>query len=1601
MPRIPIIQAEAIPQGSTELCEFDIADYEVPKYENMVYTWEIVPPEAGYFLSGQGSHQVTVAWQFASNPQLRVSYRHKLMDCGGEGSLSVLIRPKPSFNGPGRVCEKGEALYEGVVDDYAWNIINHDDFVIEDGLNAAITWDITPGNYTLRATPINPDVFCMEYAEMDISVVALPPPPQIEGLDTICPGHPYVYQISSVLPNNLPEFVAQNGIIIAQSPEEVTVVWDDTTALRMLSARQVSTDELACESEWEEFTVNGPNGFEIEGTNALCVNEAAVYSAMPIQEGAYYQWSIEPESAGSITAGQGSETINVQWNATAGSAVLQLSSCGLQATYNVELFPLPEPEIIAPTNTFCKGTAVSLSATETYSTYQWRNEQNQIIGVNTTLDITQGGVYTLRVSDQNGCMGTALVEVDALPSPINSISRNGHSTICIQEPHNVTLYALANEGYEYEWYLNGVPMGINEPIIVHEGDATVGTFVYQLIVRNQWDCVTDFSDDISISQIECTITSGGIGFGGGSGTPTPCIIDPTASVAAVAEGEVCGEFEFSAITTGDATSLQWNFGDGTPPVVTSPTETVTHGFSEVGFHNILVRAFYPSLSAAFDSCHIITYVDVIQPLQIDFTRYGKCIADTIRFYNTSVHVPTTEVTTMEWDFGDGSPAVSGFSSPSHVYDAAGTYEATFTIGNDTCFATLSKEVVIYGLPDASFDIPQTLCPNEPIRPLSSSDLVLFEWDFGNDVVSTDSEPANSYTEPGFYTISLNASDFHGCSDTYQTEVEVLIPDVLGEVTAGNNPFCPGDSAALSAPAGTAWLWSNGATEQMIYTDLPGNYHVTISDTNGCTSTAESPLLSSYALPPSYLSPSLLEYDICGMDSLHIRCNNENEAYEYLWSTGDTGGILNFGLPGNEEVFELFVLVTDTLTGCADTSEIIVVYNHAMPEEPIIEGDLSICEGESTTLTVSHPDVDNVVWSNGHTGTSITTESPGFFTASYTSPEGCTATSGLAEVRVHPFPDLCVFPQGCHTLCIGDTLCVPDLFVNYQWLRNGNPIGFAGNEHFYIPTQAGDYALELTTNFGCERTTETVSISMIDCSVCDLNLLYLEQICEPEECSPAVTATFIIENAAPPIVVGGTAFEGVLFDNALTLEGLEPDSLYEITITDALDCTLNDLFQTTDCPDIPDFEVIDTFFCQANGQYDVFLQFDGSGPFYIEGDLSDTIYDIELLIPDFASGTSYNFSVTDSLTDCSTEIASSVITCESVCDDFEIYELGIVCNPQEGIASMAIGVDGTPPYQAFTADDTLQIDSIISANVGYFVDTALIGSVPYSVILSDANSCSGEYSFLPSDCILEYVDTLILDYTIECDLTTLPENTYGVSVEIIEGNGAWIYQVEGEPWTNFSWEFPIGEGFELTYLDPFGHSATISSPPVFCGDPFVPVELLDFSGKVLAPGNLLQWKTATEINADYYELYFSSNGNNFERLTKLSAVGNSSTTQAYEFLHQNAPDGLSYYRLSQTDMDGTSKGLGTVSLLREGERTNLNVFPSPARERLGVSLYAATANTYIGSIFDASGQLLHTFDYDAAKGSNEFEVDLLHFPEGIYLLQLVSDGGSFAVKFVKR
>ncbi len=125
---------------------------------------------------------------------------------------------------------------------------------------------------------------------------------------------------------------------------------------------------------------------------------------------------------------------------------------------------------------------------------------------------------------------------------------------------------------------------------------------------------------------------------------------------------------------------------------------------------------------------------------------------------------------------------------------------------------------------------------------------------------------------------------------------------------------------------------------------------------------------------------------------------------------------------------------------------------------------------------------------------------------------------------------------------------------------------------------------------------------------------------------------------------------------------------------------------------------------------------------------------------------------------------------------------------------------------------------------------------------------------------------------------------------------------------------------------------------------------------------------------------SVDGIYFEEIGTVKGVGNSSTEQSYSFRHLNPAEGINYYRLSQTDFDGSSETFNLISIdfSMEGD---LILYPNPTR---GAIILESDQIRSV-EIYNYLGALESQISVENL-GANTLQVDISSLKKGYYFLK---------------
>ena len=543
--------------------------------------------------------------------------------------------------------------------------------------------------------------------------------------------------------------------------------------------------------------------------------------------------------------------------------------------------------------------------------YAWSNGET----VSSIMNLSVG-TYAVTVTDVLGCMAVDSVTL-MVNTGTNNLSLNVATlaTSCFGSTDGNAV-AVANGGmmpYMYAW---------------STGDSTNTSS--NLTAGTYTATVTDANGNMAIDTFEIVEPAQLVG---GMFTQQGCTGGSSGSATVTVSG---GIFPYTyAWSTGDSTQMIFGLSTGTYGV------TVTDG----------------------NGC-VIDFSDfLVQPTEVNVNPVPtspSCFANSDGFISASVWGGTQPYTFL-WNDGQTSQTAVGL--------IAGNYSVTVT---DTQGCTAVGNVVL----DGGNPIDVTVQGISTVSCLGDTDGALLVNAFGGSGQGYSYVWANGDT--GAFADSL-ASGFHmltvtddGTGCTHIDSVFVNSPLALNSFL-NPTPTCGGSSDGIieAVPSGGTlpytYLWDNGATTQIISGLSIGNYAVTITDINGCTTTNNIQLTE---IPNAFSGTIITTPVTCtaGNDGTAIAVpSGGNAPFTYLWSTGSTDTMIT-GLAGGGYI----VTITDA-NGCnIIQSASVFVPAPVVPNETVVNigGCASGMDGSISVNPTGGTAPYTYVWSDGSTGSSI-------------------------------------------------------------------------------------------------------------------------------------------------------------------------------------------------------------------------------------------------------------------------------------------------------------------------------------------------------------------------------------------------------------------------------------------------------------------------------------------------------------------------------------------------------------------------------------------------------------------------------------------------------
>jgi hypothetical protein len=116
---------------------------------------------------------------------------------------------------------------------------------------------------------------------------------------------------------------------------------------------------------------------------------------------------------------------------------------------------------------------------------------------------------------------------------------------------------------------------------------------------------------------------------------------------------------------------------------------------------------------------------------------------------------------------------------------------------------------------------------------------------------------------------------------------------------------------------------------------------------------------------------------------------------------------------------------------------------------------------------------------------------------------------------------------------------------------------------------------------------------------------------------------------------------------------------------------------------------------------------------------------------------------------------------------------------------------------------------------------------------------------------------------------------------------------------------------------------------------LPITLLKFTASPFNREVILEWSTSSEINNDFFTIERSLHLKNWETISNIKGAGNSNFIKYYNSSDKTPYQGVSYYRLKQTDFNGTTSYSSIESVLIGESIEDVSIFPNPTSDMITI------------------------------------------------------------------
>ncbi len=1157
---VPIILSNAQINGPAFACAGQQYTYSLPLWGATDYEWGVLG-HPGIIIGYNNDHQMTVQFPGPGTYTIHAWYQNRLKLCGGNVTKTVIVKDVATISGVTHICVDAAA-------DYGYSL---------SGGHTGIWTVINPlGVTTTGTTPYGgtsvylniPGVWLInaagDFCVNPVNVYVEGTPAAIDtvvGDDTVCLNRVYTYRAYNDVPGTTYEWQAIGGNVLpASGSETVDVVWT-SPGIKQLKVRHEPNAEPHCDAPVFTFNViQEVVNPAITGDTAPCANAHRWYNSH-YNRGDAYDWSIYPDSVGSVVDNYHSPEARVLWNnvvaPTPAYVIVKAQKCdtSISDTFRVTVQPPPPVYVTTDTPVICPGNGIILTSHGIADSCIWNFGDGTTVHTvggpvyhmypnNTTSDNI---IYNISVTPLLGAdpycptAGVGFYHVTVLPGPLAYILSNDDDVWCPPNDSSAMFGTVTDNigALTFQWFRNGSAIPLTDTPD-YMAPASAGTSTFYMVVTASNGC-TDTSNRISFTA-DCDVMPGGshdtltnhdTGVSGGG-----CTMGET--TASISHG--CNTITLTGSTTGYPEWYAFNLpnpGDGwtTYPYwsrISGAYSAIAHYDTPGVYRFAYVVTYLPGGvgSGCRDTVYVRDTVGVIAKFRTSI-KCGPDNTDSVFYTDYSSHLSWWHITDHAWNDAL-TPTGTGISFLG-IYTAGSTITMTETVSGtesgNPFSCSITKPVHLPArIPHFGYTFsPNNICEGIPVTftPASTSGVASFMWQFGNDGSNRLVSPKCSYDwnsalgNPNQYSPRMIVTDTIGCVfDTTMGIEFVYRNDLAGAMDMGN-VVCPGSvpftiSYFSTAGSPTSYAWSNGDSTFVPYTDVynTGAFTVKVYDAHQCRFVPFNVENVKVLRVPTAQIRGRLNY--CTTDQINLN-GYAGHSVGYQWFINGDGPMgadhISFYEPvaGTYTVTLVLSLydTADAVGPCTDTA-VAILHVLPSPDAPVISGPVPVdCDIYDLQLSATASEPGYFNWSNGGSGPVTDVFTGGAVGVRFTNMAGCSAYAQTV-VPAAPSYYFQYLPSGCYDICKNRfpiTLYGPPhvLFDSWEWRKDGDiESSGSGIMDPYSVSVTGEYQWVLGNSL-CDQKSPVLDITAIGCDNCNKTSVDIKRV----ECNSGDPVTYTV------------------------------------------------------------------------------------------------------------------------------------------------------------------------------------------------------------------------------------------------------------------------------------------------------------------------------------------------------------------------------------------------------------------------------------------------------------------------------------------------------------